>query len=131
MNASLAITEITSDSFARLVLDSAQPVFVAVCADGHRSSQELLRLLNTWLTETADWIRVVRVNATGSPGLAQRCGVPFAPGLALFHQGAICYQFRGELSPLELDDLLFHANLLARSTTPLAKLSSIPTAQTA
>jgi thioredoxin-like negative regulator of GroEL len=115
-----SIIEITEESFKRHVLRSELPVLVAVCANGSRSSQKLLTLLETWPPEASRTISVFRINAGASPDLAQRCGVPSAPGLALFHQGAVCYQFRGELSRLELDDLLAHASHLIGSSPPFA-----------
>jgi hypothetical protein len=47
-----------------------------------------------------------------------------APGLILFHQGAVCYQFIGEVSRHELDEVLTHATVLTHARTA-ANLSGV------
>lgn len=106
MNSPLQIPEVNAVSFERDVLRCASPVLVAVFADGHSTSQRLLTLLETWTTEVRGRVNVVRVNAAETPTMVQPCGLPSAPGLALFHRGVVCYQFTGEVSRRELDDLL-------------------------
>ena len=117
------IANITAESFVRCVLDSALPVLVAVCANGSPASQKLLALLEARSLETSGWVNFVQVNAAGSPELARHCGLPSAPGLALFHRGTVCYQFSGELSGWELENLLARAEILARTSTELAQPS--------
>lgn len=117
MNSTLPIAEINAASFERHVLRSELPVLVAVCANGSLASRQLVTLLETWIPKARGRINTVRVNAAESPELAQRCGVPSAPGLALFHQGAVCYQFTGEVSRRELDDLVAQADLLVQTAT--------------
>lgn len=126
MNSHLPIAEMNAESFERHVLHSELPVLVAVCANGSRASQKLLALLEDWTPKARGRINLVQVNAADSPELAQRCGVPSVPGIALFHHGAICYQFTGELSQRELDDLLGQADLLAQSAPLSAGRSTSP-----
>jgi thioredoxin-like negative regulator of GroEL len=101
-----SIVEITAESFGVRVLDSELPVLVAVCAEGCAASGRLLALLEQWAPKTAGRIRVVRVRATDVPELRRHGGITSAPGLVLFNRGAVSYQFLGELSRSELDDLL-------------------------
>lgn len=112
-----AIAEITTESFERKVLRAGRPVLVAVCVTGSRTSQELLTLLETWRLEACGGISIVWVNAAESPEIMQCCGVPSAPGLALFSQGAVWYQFCGEISRRELDGLLTQTLLLAKTSS--------------
>ena len=107
-----AFAEITAESFERQVLRAGRPVLMAVCAKGNLTSERLLKLLETWTPEACAGINVVWVNAVESPDIVQCCGVPAAPGLALFSRGAVWYQFSGELSRRELDDLLAQTTLL-------------------
>jgi thioredoxin 1 len=101
-----SIVEITAAAFGARVLNSELPVLVAVCAEGCAASGRLLALLEQWAPKTAGRIRVVRVRATDAPELRQYGGITSAPGLVLFNRGAVSYQFLGELSRSELDDLL-------------------------
>ena len=110
-----AIAEITAESFEQQILRSECPVLVAVCAQGSHTSQRLLTLLETWMPEPCGWIKVVWVNATKSPEIRQRCGVLSTPGVALFSQGEVWYQFTGEPSRRELDDLLAQTALLTQT----------------
>jgi len=126
MNVMSSIPEITAESFEQRVLRSELPVLIAVYANGSRASEKLLLLLETWTLKTRGWLTVLRINAAESPELVHRCGVPSVPGLALFHQRAVCYQFSGELSRRELEDLLTRANLLAQTATTLASRTLSP-----
>lgn len=114
------IAEITAESFALHVLHSDLPVLVAVSGEGGAGSQALLRLLEEWAPQAQDRLRVFRVSADGSCGLAERFGVPSAPSLVLFNQGVVCYQFTGEVSRGELDEMLARARLLGSAREPEA-----------
>lgn len=113
MNPRHRIPEITADAFEQHLAASTQPVLVAVCTDGHPASQRLLTLLEPWAIEVNDRINVVRVDAIETPGMLQRCGLPSAPGLVLFHHGISCFQFTGEVSRRELEDVLAQVHLLS------------------
>jgi thioredoxin 1 len=106
------IAEITAESFALQVLHSDLPVLVAVSGEGGAASQALLRLLKEWAPQARGRLRVFRLSGDGSSGVAERFGVPSAPSLALFSQGVVCYQFAGEVSRGELDEMLARAILL-------------------
>jgi thioredoxin 1 len=109
------IAEITAESFALHVLHSDLPVLVAVSGEGGTASQALLRLLEEWAPQARGRLRVFRLSGDGSCGLAERFGVPSAPSLVLFSRGVVCYQFTGEVSRGELDELLARASLLGVS----------------
>jgi len=113
-----SIPEVNEASFSEQVLQSEQPALVAVCGRGGTASQTLLKLLEGWAPQARGRLRVFRLGADGSCGLAERFGVPSGPSLVLFSRGVVCYQFTGEVSRGELDELLARASLLgvARET---------------
>ena len=102
------------------MLQSELPALVAVCGKGGTASQTLLKLLEGWAPQAQGQLQVFRLSADGSSGLAERFGVPSAPSLVLFSRGGVCYQFTGEVSRGELDELLARASLLrvAREREP-------------
>jgi len=114
MNTPLPIAELTPDAFEPSVLASQLPVLVAVCIAGHPTSQRLLTLLTAWIAEARNRVHVVWVDAAARPALVRQCGLPAAPGFALFHQGSVYYQFSGEVSRGELAEVLLQAGLLAQ-----------------
>lgn len=116
MNPRPFITQISAAVFKPAVLDSTLPVLVAVCATGCPTSPRLLALLAAWAPQVASRLRVVQIRAEE---LERHEGFAAAPGLLLFHRGAVSYQFFGELSRAELDDLLIHTDLLASTAPPI------------
>ncbi len=106
------VAEITAESFALHVLHSDLPVLVAVCGGGGTDGQRLLELLEGWAPQAQGRLRVFRLSADGPSGLAERFGIPSAPSLVLFNRGVVCYQFTGEASRGELNELLGRASLL-------------------
>jgi thioredoxin-like negative regulator of GroEL len=132
MNASLPITEITAAWFERHVVGAQRPVLLALGDNGSRAGDKLEKLLETWTPEVGERLEVVRVNAALSPEFARNCGVLLAPGLALFHQGAVCYQFIGEVSRHELEDVLAQVTLLTHAQTavrPPGAFRPLPTTE--
>jgi thioredoxin 1 len=113
-----SIPEVSEASFSEWVLQSELPALVAVCGKGGTASQTLLKLLEGWATQAQGRLRVFRLSAEDSSGLAERFGVPSAPSLVLFNQGVVCYQFTGEVSRRELDDLLTRASSLGVARDP-------------
>ena len=103
-----------ADTVERLILAAALPALVAVYADGYPKSQEMLSLLEVWTAEARGRVKVVRVNVAETPATVQRCGLSLTPGLALFHRWAVCFQFSGEVSRQELDEVLVQADLVTR-----------------
>ncbi len=112
MTNSSHIEEITEESFSQRVLRSELPVLVVICVNGNGADQGFLRLPEEWSSQARSRLRICRLSAEGSSGLAERFGIPLAPGLALFSRGVMCYQFIGEASQTELDELLARASTL-------------------
>jgi thioredoxin 1 len=103
---------VSEASFNQQVLGSDLPVLVVVWANGSASEQGFLKLLEEWAPQALGRLRIFGLNAECSSGLAARFGISLAPGLALFSRGAMCYQFIGETSRRELDELLVRASAL-------------------
>ncbi len=103
------IVEIADRSFAERVVQSEMPVLLAFCADGCSTSQKLLALLANAAPRCGGFLTIARASLAESPGLAARFGVVSAPSLLLLRGGTVCYQFVGELSRGELDELLTRA----------------------
>jgi len=103
------IIEIADSSFAERVVPSKMPVLLAFCADGCSASQKLLALLANAAPRCGGFVTIARANLAKSPGLAARFGVVSAPNLLLLRGETVCYQFVGELSRGELDELLTRA----------------------
>jgi thioredoxin 1 len=108
MNAQNSIIEITDRSFTECVVQSQAPVLLAFCADDCAASRKLLALLAN-ATPRCGSITIAKASPDESPGLAARFGVVSAPAVLLFSGGTVCYQFVGELSRRELDELLVRA----------------------
>jgi thioredoxin 1 len=113
-----SIPAVSEASFSQRVLQSELPALVAVYGKGGTANQTLLKLMEVWAPQAQGRLRVFRLSAEASSGLAERLGVPPAPSLMLFSRGVVCYQFTGEVSRGELDELLARASLLgvARET---------------
>src|ERR1035437_169757 len=105
--------EVSEASFSQQVLGSELPVLVVVWASGGGSAQGFLKLLEEWAPQARGRLRIFRLNAERSSGLAERFGIPLAPGLGLFSRGGMCYQFIGQASRRERDELLVRARTLA------------------
>ena len=106
------VGELTERCFSRRVLRSKLPVLVVVWFNGTGAEQGFLRLLEEWAPQARGWLRILRLDAERWSGLAERVGIPLAPGLALFSQGAMCYQFVGQASRRELDEVLARVRAL-------------------
>ena len=115
-----SIPEVSEASFSQRVLQSALPALVAVYSKGGTASQTLLKLLEGWAPQARGRLRVFRLSGDGSSGVAERFGVPSVPSLVLFSQGVVCYQFTGEVSREELDEMLARASLLGAARKPEA-----------
>ena len=101
------ILEITDRSFAQKVMQSKVPVLLAFCADGCSASQRLQTLL-TNVTRGHSSAMIAKATPTGSSELMARFGIVSVPAVLLFNEGTVSYQFMGELSRRELEDLLMH-----------------------
>jgi len=100
------IIKSTDSSFDEQVVKSKLPVLLAFCDDDCPASQKLLTLLTHALPRCRDIVTIAKASPDESTGLAARFGVVSAPAVLLFSGGTVCYQFVGELSRRELDDLL-------------------------
>ena len=98
------LEELSEESFVDRVLRSELPVLVVVWIKG--AEQELLTLLEEWAPRAGSRLGIFGFNAERSPGLVGRFGIPLAPGLALFNRGVLSYQFVGEVSRQELEEVL-------------------------
>jgi len=98
------IDKVNALSFGQQALQSGLPVLVVVWRDG--MDQRLFEMLEDWAPQVRSRLRVFGLDAGCSPGLAERFGLPSAPGLALFKGGALCYQFLGNASQQELNEVL-------------------------
>jgi thioredoxin 1 len=121
------IEEVDERSFSQRVLQSEMPALVAVCGEGETASRTLLSLLEGWAPQADGRLRVLRLGADGCSGLAERFGVPPGPSLVLFSGGVVCYQFTGEVTRGELDELLARANLLGAGREPEVSGDGVPT----
>jgi len=108
MNFQHSIVEINDRSFAEKVIQSKVPVLLAFCADGCVAGQKLLALLADTAPRRGS-VTLAKASPTESPELAARLGIVSVPAVLLFSGGAVCYEFMGELSRRELDELLARA----------------------
>jgi thioredoxin-like negative regulator of GroEL len=103
------ILEINDDSFVERVVRSKMPVLLAFCANDRADSQRLLALLSNALPHCCDFVTIAKASPDESPELAARFGVVPGPSLLLLCDGKVCYQFIGEPSRRDLDDVLARA----------------------
>jgi thioredoxin 1 len=120
MTNSAFIDEVTERSFSQRVLRSELPVMIVACADSSAGERGFLKLVEEWAPQARGRLRILRLDVERSLRLAERFGVPSAPSLVLFSQGVVCYQFTGEVSRGELDELLARARLLGLAREPEA-----------
>jgi thioredoxin 1 len=109
MTSNHSILEINDRSFAENVILSKVPVLLAFYADDCVASQRL----ETLLTNAARGNHLAMIAKTSlkkSPELVSRLGIVSVPAVLLFNGGIVCYQFIGELSRRELDELLRRAD---------------------
>jgi thioredoxin-like negative regulator of GroEL len=106
------IDDVTERDFGQRVLRSEVPALVVVWGNG--ADEPLLNLLEEWASQTRCQLGIFRLSDECSPRVAERFDVPLARGLALFNRGALCYQFIGEASRHELEELLARASTLGR-----------------
>lgn len=101
--------EITDHSFAERIVQSKTPVLLVFCANGCSASQRLLTLLANAAARYVGFVTIAKASPDESPGLTARFGIVSAPAVLLFSGGTVCYEFMGELSRRELDELLARA----------------------
>jgi len=116
MNCIPSIPEITTSSFEAHVLRSEVPVLVIFCADGDGTSQHLFSWLAEWTPRASSLLNIVQVARAEAWSQAARWRIPSVPSLALFHSGSVCYQFCGQFSRHELDEVLTRAAIIGLSS---------------
>jgi thioredoxin 1 len=109
MNTQNSIIEITDSSFTECVVQSQSPVLLAFCADDCAASQKLLAMLANAAPRCRSLVTFAKASPAKVPELAARLGIVSAPAVLLFRDGTVGYQFVGELSRWEFDDLLTRA----------------------
>jgi len=131
--ASLAsIIDVTDQSYAECVMQSKKPVLLAFCGDGCSASQRLLALLAKAGPQCGGTVTIAKTSPIESPELATRIGIVSVPCLLLLRGGTVSYQFFGELSRRELDELLARASSASRTFgeptvgASIARLSAEP-----
>ncbi len=103
------IIKLTDSSFDEQVVKSKLPVLLAFCTDGCSASQRLLALLADSAPRCHGFTTIATASPAESPELTVRFGIVSVPSVLLFSGGTVCYQFVGELSRRELDELLARA----------------------
>jgi thioredoxin-like negative regulator of GroEL len=117
MNGCTRLTELAEADFSRQVLQSEHPVLVAFCPGTSAADLKFLELLAKWVPRAQGTVRMFRARPADSASLARQLSLPSSRGLALFSRGTICYQYVGEGSRSDFDEVLDRAvSLTARST---------------
>lgn len=112
------ILEIGADAFDHRVLHSKLPVLVLFCANDAPADQRLLALVGRWAPSASEALGIVRLLGEDVRRIAARWGMLSLPSVAVFNDSAICYQFSGEVSRLELNEIL--ARIRHRNRNSLA-----------
>jgi thioredoxin 1 len=99
------VSEVTSDSFDHVVLQSDVPVLVDFYADWCGPCRALAPTLVELAREVPD-VRVVKVNIDESPDLAARYQVSSIPSLRVFQGGGVTARHLGSASKERLKALL-------------------------
>ena len=103
------VVAINDASFVERIGHSPTPVLLAFCLSGCSACERLLRLLTAAAPRWGGLVMIARTELDESPALAARFGVLSAPAVLVFSGGTVAYQFIGELSRHELDELLARA----------------------
>lgn len=103
------VVGITDASFAECIECSPTPVLLAFCVTNCSACDRLLALLESAASRTGSLMMIAKADLDESPELAARLGIVSAPAVLLLNRGTVGYQFVGDLSRQELDELLAHA----------------------
>lgn len=101
-----SIVEIADGPLAEWIVRSHTPVLLAFGADGCPASQKLMAMLANAVMRYGGRVTFAKASPAKLPKLAARLGIASTPSVLLLRGGAVSFQFVGELSPRELDDLL-------------------------
>jgi thioredoxin 1 len=103
------VIEITDASFEEHIGRSPTPVLLAFYMSGCSACQKLLVLLDAAAPRCGGFAMIATADMDEVPELAARFGIVSVPAVLLFNGGTVGYQFIGDLSRHELDELLARA----------------------
>lgn len=103
------IVEITDATFAERLGGSPTPVLLAFCIAGCSACHRLLTLLAAAAPRCGGFVTIAKADRNESPALAARFGICSVPAVLLCRGGTVSYQFIGDLSRPELDEMLAQA----------------------
>lgn len=103
------VVEISDASFAERVGHSPTPVLLAFCVADCAVCHRLLALLAAAAPRCGGRVTIAKADLDECPELVARFGILSVPAVLLFNGGLVGYQFIGDLSRRELDELLAHA----------------------
>jgi thioredoxin-like negative regulator of GroEL len=115
MKTLVPIARIPAASFDETVLRTELPVLVFFSCGDDSTNSHLLHWLSEWTPQAKSFLQVVRVAPAEARSMAEQFGIPSIPALALFHGGAVVYQFCGHFSRRELDEVMTRAAFLGPS----------------
>jgi thioredoxin 1 len=90
-----AMTDVTSDSFDREVLESEIPVLVDFWGDHCPACRQISPILEELARERAGRLKVVKIHAAENAAISARYGVRSMPTVFVFDRGAVRGQLMG------------------------------------
>jgi thioredoxin 1 len=115
MSARCSILEASEHWFEENVLQVKRAVLAVFWQEDCAACKRLLSLLRRTAPFTPAFPTIALLNRNECSALAARLGIISVPALLFFHEGISSYQFVGEISRRELDELLARAALLAHA----------------
>ena len=115
MNTCGWVLELSEESFAQHVANSEKPVVLVFWQDGCARCNRVLKLLRDSASRVNGKLLVALISKNQSSTLAARFGITSVPTLLCWHRGSVCYEFVGELSRSELEDITEKLSLLNRA----------------
>jgi thioredoxin 1 len=112
------VVEINDTSFAERIGHAPTPVLLAFCVADCAACHRLLTLLAAAAPRGGGRVTIAKADLDECPELAARFGIVSVPAVLLFNGGMVGYQFIGELSQRELDELVARA---ATNRSPMAQ----------
>jgi thioredoxin-like negative regulator of GroEL len=103
------VVEINDASFAERIGRSPTPVLLAFCVADCAVCHRLMAVLTTAAPRCGGRVTIAKADLDECPELAARFGIVSVPAVLLLKGGTVGYQFIGDLSQRELDELLARA----------------------
>ncbi len=100
------VIELTESAFEQTVLKSPVPVLVDFWSPSCMPCRTLVPILAALATENGDDVRIVKVNAAESVGLAAKYGVDMLPTLLFFNDGNVVERMVGAQSQDKIQNAL-------------------------